>query len=243
MSKLPIIALALLSANMAGAQDLDWTYRATFYGWIPGMTTSVDTSFGTIEADQSAGDVLSTLDFAFMGSLSAQNGRLGFLADFLYSDLSAGQETPFPLYGEGTVEVKLAALSGYALYRVTHNPKVNLDLGIGFRNFNLDVGASLRAGILPAASQESDESWTDPLIAARLSVPINEKWFLMGFADYGTTGSDSETWQVYAGLGHKFNDRWSSQFGYRYMDINREIDGRDVSIGLSGVVFALSYDF
>ena len=243
MNRLPILAIAVMSASGAAAQDLDWTYRATMYGWIPGMSTSVETSFGTVETNPDAGDILSALDFAFMGSLSAQRGRLGFVGDFLYTDLSTAQDTPLPLYGSGTVDVQLTAFSGYALYRVTSDPKVNLDLGVGFRTFDIKVGASVSAGVLPAQSQSLDASWTDPLIAARLSVPINEDWFMTGFADYGTTGSDSETWQVYAGLGYKFNEQWSTQVGYRYMDINKEIDGRDVSIALDGVLFAFSYDF
>ena len=65
----------------------------------------------------------------------------------------------------------------------------------------------------------------------------------MGFADFGGTGSGDRTWQVYAGVGYAFNKSWSTQLGYRYMDISRELDGSDVSLGLSGPVIALSYSF
>ena len=44
-------------------------------------------------------------------------------------------------------------------------------------------------------------------------------------------------------VGYEFNDKWSTQLGYRYMDISKELDGRDVSLDLSGPVLALSYSF
>ena len=36
---------------------------------------------------------------------------------------------------------------------------------------------------------------------------------------------------------------WSTQLGYRYMDISKEIDGRKVSVDLGGPVLAVSYKF
>ena len=243
MKTLAIFALALGTADIASAQNYDWTYKATLYGWFPGMSTSVETRFGTVESDASSSDALSALNMAFMGSLSAQHGRWGFVGDLLYTDLSASQDTRFALYGEGEIGLRMTAFSGYALYRLSDDPRVQFDIGAGFRNFDVDVDVSLGAGIRPGRSTSRDSSWTSPLIAARLSVPLDESWFLMGFADWGSAGSDDETWQVYAGLGYAFDDRWSTQLGYRYLDINKEIDGRDVSIGLDGLVLALSYSF
>lgn len=243
MKKLPTLVIALLSANGAAAQDLDWTYRATIYGWLPSLSASVETAFGTVETEPSASDVLENLDFVYMGSFSAQRGRLGLVADLLYTDLSAEQGTPFAGFSSGIVDLQLTSLSGYALYRVSTDPKLLFDLGVGFRSFDISTNVALSAGALPAASQSIGATWTDPLIAARVAVPLNEDWFLMGFADVGGSGSASNTWQVYGGVGHNFNESWSSQIGYRYMDINKEISGRDVSIGLSGVVLALSYTF
>ncbi len=243
MKRLLMIALPLLAATNASAQDADWTYKATLYGWFPGMSTTIDTNFGTIESDSSASDALSNLDMAFMGSFAAQRGRWGLVGDLLYTDLSSTQDTPFALYGEGTVGVKMTAFSGYALYRVSTDPTVLFDVGAGFRNFNVDIDVSLSQGINAAASQSIDGNWTVPLIAARLSVPINEDWFLTGFADWGGSGSVDQTWQVYGGVGYAFNDRWSTQLGYRFMDITKQLDGRDVSIDLSGALLAFTYSF
>jgi opacity protein-like surface antigen len=231
-------------AHSAAAQEADWRYRATFYGWFPGLTASVDTKVGTVEGEASASDALQNLDMAFMGTFAAQNNRLGFVADLLYTDLSSTQPTPFgALFGEATVNEKVTALSGYALYRVTQDPSFVFDIGAGFRTFDMNVDVDLTAGKNPATSQSLSANWTDPLIAARVYVPISEKWFLDGFADYGGSGSGNDTWQVYGGVGYAFNEKWSTQLGYRVMNISKEVDNREVSLDLSGALFAFTYSF
>lgn len=239
-----VLSLALIVvAQSAAAQGADWRYQATLYGWFPGLSASVETRFGTVQGEASSSDALQNLDMAFMGTFAAQNGRLGFAADLLYTSLSATQPTPFALYGDATVKEDMTAFSGYVLYRVTQDPAFVLDLGAGFRTFDLDVTVNLASGVAPAAREDLGRSWTDPLIAARLHVPINEKWFLDGFADYGGSGSDDETWQLYGGVGYRFSENWSTQLGYRTMNISKDVDGRAVSLDLSGALIALTYSF
>ena len=120
MSHRTMFALLLLLAGPASAQDQTWDYKATLYGWLPSMTTAVDTRFGTIESSSSASDALADLDFVFMGTVAAQNGRWGIATDLLYLSLSDTKDTPLPLFGEGTVAVKATAVSAYALYRLDH---------------------------------------------------------------------------------------------------------------------------
>jgi hypothetical protein len=240
----PILGLALIFvAQSATAQEADWRYKATFYGWFPDLSASVDTRFGTVDADVSAADALENLDMAFMATFGAQNGRWGFAADLLYTEISATQPTPFALYGDATVKQTLTALSGYVLYRVSQDPAFVLDLGGGFRTFDLDIDVSLSDGLAKAASESISRSWTDPVIAARMNVPVNEKWFIEGFADWGGTGSGDETWQIYGGVGYRISEDWSTQVGYRTMNISKDVDDREVSADMSGALIAFSYSF
>jgi hypothetical protein len=239
-----VVGLALIFvAQSAAAQEADWRYKATFYGWFPGLSASVETPYGTVETDVSASDALEALDMAFMGTFAAQKGRWGFAADLLYTDISATQPTPFPLFGDATVKQKLTALSGYVLYRVTQDPAFVFDVGAGFRTFNLDIDVNLSEGVAKAYSKSISRSWTDPVIAARMNVPIAEKWFAEGFADYGGTGSGGETWQIYAGVGYRISEDWSTQLGYRTMNITKEVEASDVSADMSGALIAFTYSF
>ena len=237
-------AMMLVAANGAAAQDAGWIYSTTLYGWLPGMTTSIETGSGTIESEATASDALSNLDMVFMGTFAAQSDRLGFVGDLLYLDLSNERPTPLGLlYGEASVGVRTTALSGYALYRVTPDPAIAFDIGAGFRAFDLDVDLALTPGIAAGVSQSLGGSWVDPLLAARVAVPLNEDWTLNGFADWGGTGGGDETWQVFGAVKYDFNEKWSTQAGYRYMDISKELDGRKVSVDLGGPVVALSFRF
>jgi hypothetical protein len=243
--RLMIVGVILtMAAQQATAQDIPWVYKTTIYGWLPGMTTAVDTRSGAIELDSSASDALSNIDMVFMGTFAAQKGNWGFAGDLLYLDLSDETQTPLGLlYDEAGLAVKATAVSGYALYRLTSDPSVTFDVGAGVRAFSLDVDLDVSSGILPGFSQSLGDSWVDPLVAARLSVPLNEEWAINGFADWGGTGGGDETWQVFGAVSYAFRDNWSTQVGYRHMEISREVGGRDISIDLGGPVVSATFAF
>jgi hypothetical protein len=232
-------------AAPALAQDTNWDYSARLYGWLPSMSTSVDTRFGTVEADSGSSVDLSNLDMAFMGTFSARKGDWSFIGDLLYTDMSPSRDTPFGLaFSEAVVDVKVSALSGYAAYRVYDSPEVAFDVGGGFRAFAMDIDTTLVGISRPNESQSQSTSWVDPLIAARVVVPFGEKWFGTAFADVGGfVTQDSSTWQALAVIGYNFNASWSAEFGYRYMDIEKEVDGRDITIGLGGPLVGVSWNF
>lgn len=237
-------ALVALLAGPAAAQDSDWEFGATIYGWVPSLGASVDTAFGTIESDASGNSVLSNLDMAFMGVFEARNGPWSVIGDLLYSDLSASQPTPFGgLFSEAVVETKIAAFSGYLTYRVYETSGVTIDVGGGFRAFGVDLGVTLNPGILAGQSSTSSDSWVNPLLAGRIIVPFNDKWFGTAFVDFGGTGSDDKTWQALASVGYKFDDRWSMQLGYRQMDLTHDLGGNPATISMSGPIIGATFKF
>lgn len=241
-------ALALaLAAGSASAQDGDWAYKATFYGWFPGLSTDLGTPYGSVDASLSASDVISAIDMAFMGTIGGSNGTWGFAADLLYSDLSGSQPTPFGrLFSQATVDQKVTAFSGYGFYRIPGASAAKIDVGAGFRAFDLNTTLTLSPGTRPIEERSAGLSWVVPLVAARVSVPINDKWFIDGFADLGGTGSDDQTWQVYAGVGYKIDENWSTQLGYRHMNFSQNVGENglgDLTIDMDGVLVAISYAF
>lgn len=239
---LSVIALALCPAL---AQAGEWDYTATLYGWLPGISGTLETSFGDADLGQSTSDVLSNLDMAFMGAFEAQNGRWGLAGDLLYTDLSDDEDTPFgDLFSSIDVGVKVGALSGYVTYRVLETPYAAYDIAGGFRAFSVDVAQTLEAGRLPTRTSSASESWAVPIIGARGIWRLSDKWSASAFADFGGTGSgDNQTWQFVGTLNYEFNDNWSGRFGYRHMEINKTIGGSDLDIGLSGPVFGFAYRF
>lgn len=243
--KAPLAILVMMLAGPAAAQAPQWTFAGSVYGWLPGMDVSLDTPYGSVESSASGSDALSDLDMAFMGTFEARHGKWSIIGDLLYTDLSTSEDTPFGLaFSSVEVKVKMAALSGYVAYRVVENERVALDLAGGFRSFGLDIDTKLRSGALNEESASVSDNWIDPLIAARVIVPFNDKWYGTAFADAGGFLNDSsETWQAFASVGYRFNERWSTQLGYRYMSIEKEIDGNATTVDLYGPLIGVTARF
>lgn len=239
-----LVATAL--AAPASAQDSAWSYKATVYAWIPAFDTSFETvKFGTVEGNQSSTDILDDLNFAFMGTLEAQTGRFSLIGDLVYASISMSADTPKGvLYSEGVIKTDVTAVSGYGLYRVSTDPRLAFDLGVGFRAFSVDATATLVGAAMPTESVGGDGSWVDPLLAARMIVPFGERWSGLLFGDVGGTGS-SDTWQIIASANYKLGDNWTMNAGYRYMSIEKDLGDAEVptTIGLSGPLIGFTYSF
>ena len=237
--------LCLMLAGPAAAQTSGWSFAVSPYAWVPGITATVDTAWGTVEVDKSSSDVLSKLDVAFMAAFEARNGRWGLLADLFYADLSQSRATPLGLlFSQARIETEAKALSAYAAYRIHEDDRTSVDLLAGLRVNSLDVDLSLSPGLLRGQRIGVSETWVDPLIGGRVRFAITDHWFATAFADVGglDVGSDF-TWQVFGSLGYQFNERWSVQGGWRYVVIDKEIDGRDVENDFSGPLLGFTARF
>ena len=62
-------------------------------------------------------------------------------------------------------------------------------------------------------------------------------------ADAGGFSGDDSTWQALASVGYRFNPRWSAQLGYRYMGVEKEIDGFDAEMDLYGPLIGVTAQF
>ena len=239
----PVLA-ALLAAAPAAAQD-GWTFALSPYVWLPGISNSTDTAEGTINVDKSTSDVISDLDFAFMGAAEAKKGKWVLIGDFLYADLTSSAKTPLGrLWKSAEVETKLTATTVYAGYRVLENEKGFIDLLGGGRYFTLDLDLSLEPGCCKGRDTTVSDNWADPVIGARGRYLFNENWYATALADIGGFGGGSDqSWQAFGSVGYQFDERWSVQGGWRYMSVEKEVDGSDVGIDLSGPLVGLTFRF
>jgi len=237
-------AACLLMASAASAQDTGWKYSLTAYLWTTKTGVSAETPTGeTVEAELSFSDALKDLDFAFMGAFEAHKGKLSLFTDGMYFKLSPTNSTPGPLTDSVTVRTQMTIISGYAAYRVFEDPGFAVDLAGGFRWANLDSDLSTSGGTIGDTEFNSSDDWADPVIGVRLSKQISEKVSATLFADYGGFSGDSTTWQTLVSVGYALNDRWTLRGGYRYMEFDREIDGRDFSMDQSGLLIGATYNF
>jgi hypothetical protein len=242
------IAAGLISAGLlsspAFAQDSGgWTFNTSIYGWLPSLDTTQDTRFGRLEASVSGSDVISALDFAFMGTLEARKGRWGFVGDLIYTDLSASNDTPGDVFGEARIGTKLTAFTGLALYRAYESPQAAIDLGGGFRAFDVKSNFALTSGRADGFNLDGSTSAVVPLVSARLLAPLSDRWFATAFFDYGVNGSDDETSQAFGSVGYFFNEKWSMQVGYRFMNVGTTLNGRNLNLDMSGPLIGVTARF
>ena len=242
------VVVGLLIALLSGpaiAQESGWSFALSPYLWTPGISSSVGTRFGTLDADASIGDVLSATQFAAMSMFEARKGNWGLMADFLYSDLSERNDTPFGvLFSRARIDTELTMLTGYAAYRFYEDVRVAFDAMGGVRATWLNVGVSLSPGALPGQTFSTGEGWADPLLGVRARIAFNERWFATALADVGGFGAGSDlTWQVLASFGYQFNERWAVQGGWRQLSIKKEVDGRDVKLTLGGPFLGVTLRF
>jgi hypothetical protein len=245
------VGLALGAVVMAGwpagAQEAPrgWSFALSPYVWLPGLSTSVETTRGTVDVETSTRDAISQLDFAFMGAAEARHGRWGLILDLIYADLSSSADTPLRrLWSSAELDTRLTAFTAYAGYRVLENDRAFVDLLGGGRFYWLDLELSLEPGRLPGRSRDFSDDWADPVVGARARYDFNDAWFATALADYGGFGGSSdESWQAFASVGYQFDPRWSVQAGWRYMAVEKEITGRDVEIDLSGPILGFTVRF
>lgn len=227
----------LVSAD-ALAQSADaWKWQASIYAYLPtiGGTTTFPSDGGSgvsVNADK----ILSNLNFAFMGSLEASNGRWGGFTDLVYMDVSASKSgtRDFSIGGSplpGSVAANLDySLKGTAwtlagTYRTVATPGTTLDVLAGARLLDItqklgwDISGDIASLPLPGrtgSSEASLKNW-DGIVGLKGRTAFgNGKWFVPYYVDVGT-GNSELTWQAMAGVGYSFG--WGDVVAaWRYLD-------------------------
>ena len=231
-------AAGTTGAASTGTTGSDWRYALSVYGYFPSLSgaSSTPTSPGGPTLDVSASNIVDALKFTFMGSLGAHNGRYGFFTDFIYLDLGGSKQ------GDRDFTINQAPISGSTSadlswdlkgvlwttggeYRVSNDPRLNLNLLAGVRMFSLKpslrwniqgdlgpIGSASRAGV----SETSEVLW-DGIVGAkgRYALGDSGRWSVPFYVDVGT-GESQLTWQ--AGLGVSYGYSWGEITGmWRYV--------------------------
>ncbi|MEQ9692899.1 hypothetical protein [Shimia sp. SDUM112013] len=240
MKKAIIPTIVALSMPLT-AQAAEWNYSASLYGWFPGLDSTIGTAFGDLDMDISAQDLISNLDMAFMGTFEGHNGQWGYLADIFYSDISTNKTGPFG-FVSADLDLKLTLVSLAATYRVSETATSQVDLMGGLRGYDMDVGGQFNGGGNPTFG--GSDKWVDPVIGLRGRWALSDQWSLTALGDVGGFGLGSDlSWQVLATFDYALNDSWLLRFGYRHLEVDKPINGRDVQVGLSGPIFGATYRF
>lgn len=220
VKEISVLVLLLAVAGQAGPlrAEGDWEYMFAPYIWGAGLDGETGVGPLTGEVDISFGDILETLDGAFLGHFEASKDRWTILADLVFLDL--GQDLDRP---QGSVDIEQTTFELGGAYSTGED----LEVLFGARLIDIDVGIDLfgPVGVLDAQIGGA-ESWVDPFIGGRWSPQLNDRWSFQGRADIGGFGVGSDlTWNASLLFRYRASEKVDIGLGYRVMDIDYEEDG------------------
>ena len=225
-----VVTLAISSSVYA--QDQEWKWSITPYGWFAGIDGNIGVPPLVAPVDQSPSDVISDLDLGGMLTLDGNNGTWGALGDLFYVRLKSSSQTAL---GEVKGDVEQWMVTVVPYYRALTNEKVAVDVGVGGRYMDMDIDVST-----PAGSGSRSNGWIDPLLLARVNVPLGEKFYLRFSGDIGGFGVESDfAWQVVAAGGYTINKYLDVLLAYRHIDIDYEDEDFVFDAAMSGLALGL----
>ena len=229
-----LLLLVCSAVNVSAAEvsvEEEWKFGAELYFW--GASIAGQSANGS-DIDVDVGDILSSVEFAFMGTVGASKGKWSLAADVIY--LNAEDSDAIAPGLKADVELTNWVITPVVGYNLVDTGRSRLDILGGARYLYIKADLSLDA--LGLRADDSGSNW-DAVIGARGAVDLTEKWYLFGYLDIGTGESDL-TWQGLGGVGYRF--KWFDLVGvYRYLrwnfDDNKTLDNLYLHGPAAGIRF------
>lgn len=210
----------MAAASPAAAQETNgWEWTIAPYLLAPHMSGEAAINGNLAEVDAGPGDIFDKLDFAAMIYIETANKDWAVIVDGIYMNLGETGQTP--ITGRAIeFDMKQFVLETTALRRVASWAEI----GLGGRLVNVDAGLDIVPGeVLPGTLVAETNTWFDPFLAARLSVPLEGRLRLGVRGDFGGFGIGSDyAWQVYPVVGYRFTRVFELAFAYRALGMKYE---------------------
>lgn len=259
-----IAGASLLSVQSAAAQSSgdDLTFRATVYGWFPGLsgTTEFPSGASGPSIDVNAKDLIKKLKMAFMGTLEARSGRWGGLVDWFYSDVGGtrtatrefvihDQPTPVGLTANLSLDAKTSILTLAGTYSLIETPAYSSGLVFGARMLSADqtldwaFNGTGPAGVAVAGRTDVSSTNWDAIIGVRgrARFGADNRWFVPYYGEIGS-GQSKFTWQAILGAGYSFD--WGDVIAaWRYIDYDFKSGEPLQSLTFNGAAVGISFKF
>lgn len=256
-----LIACGAVSApTLAQTSSSDWQFSAVVYLYLAELSGSATFPTGTtVDISVDPKQMVSSLNFAFMGAFEARKGSWGVFTDIMYLHASGSKSAtralsiggvmiPANVTANADFDIKSTVWTLGGSYRVVGVPEATLDLVAGARGlflkqhlswqFSGDVGPLVGPG--RQGSGDSNPTNWDGIVGAKGRWMFGDKhaWFVPYYLDVGT-GDSQLTWQGITGLGYTFNS-WGEVVGvWRYLDYR--FSSHSASLTMSGPAIGVAF--
>ena len=238
---------AATSAADDASTDKKWHFATIGYVWFAGAKGKTDVigPVQPVDLDMSFGDVLKNFKFAFMGAAEVRHDRLVFLGDLMWVHLGGDEGIGIrdPDFLEAELDSRTWAITFEGGYRVVNDGPVKFDLLAGARLNGFKTTLQLR-GPNREARGEVQETWLDPIVAARVGVPLGGKWSASFYGDVGGFGMGSDiTWQVVGSVNYQVNHKLRLGAGWRTFKVHYDKGDFLYDVAQNGPVIIFRTDF
>ncbi len=234
LSLTPVTVLAQDSTD----SSKKWEFTVAPYILFPNMRGETTIRGLSIDVNANTSDIFSRLDFGAMLYAEMSNEKWAIAFDVLYMSLSDNGVLPLT-QREASVSMKQLAVELVGLRRLA--PWV--ELGVGGRLNVVDGGLFVPEGVvLPGQDLGQSETWFDPLIAYRFTLPNESKWNFSVRGDIGGFGIGSKfSWQIYPMVGYRFSKLFELAIAYRA--IGMDYVNSDESFKMDMILFGPEIGF
>ena len=165
-----------------------WQFATIGYAWFANAhgETDVIGPAAPVGLDLSFSDVLKAFKFAFMGAAEARHDRFVALGDltFIHLDTKKGIDIREQDFLDAELDSRTAEVTLLGGYRVADSGPVIVDL-LGGGRINFFKTTLQLDGPNRSADGSVKQTWFDPLVAARVGVPLGGKWSASLYGDLG----------------------------------------------------------
>ena len=203
-----LVAVAVFGAASPLQAQQRWQFRSTPYIWTMGLSGTTDLGAIPIEVDEGIGDVLREMDFALQISQEARRGVLVLGGDLHFAQLTKPLDFP---PGDFTTRQVIGSVTAGRRFADRY------DLYAGFRYYNVKSESDFVG--FPNFGGGGD--WVDPLIGARVRVPVGDRINLALRGDVGGFGVGSDLgWMIQPTVTFRLTPSISVLGGYRHLYVD-----------------------
>jgi hypothetical protein len=239
-----VLAVPLALGQSASSSDDQLHVSFSPYLWFPGMHGTVGSPARQLSVHASAIDILSNFRFGLMGVADLRYKRVVAPIDMFWVRLG-DDKTLSNLGPSGTtadVRITQTFITPKIGYRLVDREKLKVDALTGFRYWHLGQKLSFDPSRLGLDFTQS-ANWVDPLVGARIQMPLSPKVALSLGGDVGGWGTGSELeYQMVAMLGYRIKPKCTLQFGWRYLSVDYRSNTMIFDTVMPGLVFGATFD-
>ena len=217
-----ILVDAALYGQDTGTIKNKWHYLAEPYVMFPNMNGTAGLgNLPDAEVNADAGDIFNHLQFGAMLYFEAHNDHWAISSDVLYMSLKQDVAGAHGILS-GEAQAKQLGWELAGLRKLSPWLEVGGGILLNSLKSNLDLRFTDSSGTI-TKSKGLTQTWVDPTIIARITIPTKGKFSAQFRGNIGGFGIGSKlSWQLQAYAGYRFSKLFELQLGYRVIGVDYE---------------------